>query len=342
MFKKFYRFTFILLSPVLLGVGWCIYLTSHRTPNFAYQSMIVLFCLTRGLSNDLMSKVIGIFRRPYTYLNYEGVLGKSTKLNLENIDQRLRKDGYYVFNNGLSEEQCQVLLEFATTQECTYKLINDEIVIGEKRDIYPRGAPQATRYEFYAQDLLKVKLVQKLIADNSLADVAQRYLGASPLVDIVHMWWATDFSENPDKEAAQFYHFDMDRPKWIKFFFYITDVEPNNGPHVFVKGSHKTNSIPSSILKKGYARLSDAEVIDHYGEDKIIEFISKKGTIIAEDSRGLHKGKHLQNGDRLVFQIQFSNSTFGSSYQKLRLGQDLTDELKESILKYPRIYENCI
>ena len=68
-----------------------------------------------------------------------------------------------------------------------------------------RGAPLANRYDFNTQDLLENKEIQKLIADSSLADVAQRYLGACPLVDVVAMWWSTDFSKTLMNKLHSFF-----------------------------------------------------------------------------------------------------------------------------------------
>jgi hypothetical protein len=46
-----------------------------------------------------------------------------------------------------------------------------------------------------------------------------------------------------------------------------------------------------------------------------MQFIAPKGTIIIEDTRGLHKGNPVQPGgnSRLMLQLQFSNSLFGGS-----------------------------
>ena len=46
-------------------------------------------------------------------------------------------------------------------------------------------------------------------------------------------------SKKADSEAAQMFHFDLDRIKWLKFFIYLTDVKINSGPHVYVSGTHK-------------------------------------------------------------------------------------------------------
>jgi ectoine hydroxylase-related dioxygenase (phytanoyl-CoA dioxygenase family) len=168
--------------------------------------------------------------------------------------------------------------------------------------------------------------------------VAQEYLGSKPVLDVLGMWWHTNFSDKPDSEAAQFFHFDMDRPKWLKFFIYLTDVEATNGPHIFVAGSHRSEGIPSSMLKKGYARLTDEEVEKYYDKKNIIEFTAPKGTIIAEDTRGLHKGKHVEKGARLMLQIQFSNTLFGTTYTKVNFGSNLCTELKLKKKQYPDMY----
>ncbi len=175
---------------------------------------------------------------------------------------------------------------------------------------YRRGAPQAVRYDFDTRDLLDNRDIQKLLSDLSFAAVAQDYFGCRPVVDVLGMWWHTDFSDKPDSEAAQYYHFDMDRPKWLKFFIYLTDVESTSGPQVSREFS---------------------------GKD-IIEFTAPRGTILGEDTRGLHKGKHVQKGDRLMLQIQFSNSLFGGFYPKVSMGGDLSSDLKHRVEQFPGLY----
>jgi hypothetical protein len=49
MFKNWIR---ILFYIVKLIIGLAIYVASNKTPAFAHQAMIRLFCLTKGYSND--------------------------------------------------------------------------------------------------------------------------------------------------------------------------------------------------------------------------------------------------------------------------------------------------
>ena len=73
-----------------------------------------------------------------------------------------------------------------------------------------------------------------------------------------------------------------------------------------------TGKTPQNFLSKGYARLTDAEVSANFSPNALIEFVCGRGTIIAEDTRGLHKGKPVLKDDRLMFEFEFSNSLFGA------------------------------
>jgi hypothetical protein len=319
--------------------GFAVYFVSKRTPQYAHYGMVGLFCLTRGRSNDLLSRLIGAVNRPYKFVRAAGTLGDMTSRDLrEPIVSELRDRGYYVFEKCVSEDVCQRLLKFATSHPSKVRLMDGGLRLVAEQAVYSRGAPLAVRYDFDTQALLDNEDVQKLLADLSLAALAQDYLGAGPTIDVVTMWWHTDFSQLADSEAGQYFHFDMDRPKWLKFFIYLTDVESMSGPHTFIAGSHRTRGIPSHLLRKGYARLSDEEVKRVYDSRDFIEFAAPRGTIIAEDTRGLHKGKHVEQGDRLVLQIQFSNSLFGAIYPKAKLGRALHDDLRDRVAQWPGLY----
>lgn len=326
-----------------LLIGIIFYLISRKTPVFAYKSMITLFCLTGGYSNDLISRSIAFFKKPYDLENVNGILGNMADRNLRTeIEHSLKESGFHIFKNRLPESFCESLLEYATTHPCNTRPMDGESKDKTVATVYHRGSPQAVRYEFKTQDLLENPDVQELLADLSFAVIAQDYLGSRPIVDVIGMWWHTAYLDKPDKNAAQYYHFDMDRPKWLKFFIYLTDVKKTSGPHTFVVGSHKTRSIPPSMLKKGYARLADDEVESFFGKKSVVEFVAPRGTIIAEDTRGLHKAKHVTQDDRLVMQIQFSNSLFGGYYPNARMHQALPPNLHKVMKRFPGLYSAYI
>jgi hypothetical protein len=336
MLKKYLRLVFHFFK---LAAGMMVYTLCKKTPDYAYQSMISLFCRSRGRSNDLISRVIGTKNGKYQFESIQGILGELSTDKRKNINATLREQGYYIFESKLSEDVCDRLLDYALTQPCNMRPMDEGGSTAFIRTTYHRDWPQAVRYDFETQDLLKNEDIQNIIADIGFATVAQDYLGSKPIIDIVTMWWHTRFSDKPDMSAAQYFHFDMDRPKWLKFFIYLTDVNTDNGPHTFVAGSHRTGAIPTKLLNKGYARLDDIEVHAEFDTSQFIEFNAPRGTIIAEDTRGLHKDKHVENGDRLVFQVEYCNSLFGGAYRKTTVGKPKATKLIEMVKKYPGIYK---
>lgn len=322
-------------------LGAVAYMKNGRTPNFAYQSMVQLFCATGGTSNDTMSSLIGLMHRPYALPDAHGVLGNFSASDVESIGSDIRQNGYHVFRQRLPDSLCDELLDYALTTPCIRRATDSGARVDLKVGRFPRENPDGVRYDFDEQELINNSLIQRLMADRSFIAVAQNYLQAQPIVDVVGLWWNV-VSPQPDKGAAQYWHFDMDRIKWLKFFVYLTDVGPENGPHSFVAGSHRTSGIPPLLLQKGYSRLTDQEVDSCYAADKFVEFAAPRGTVIAEDTRGLHKGKHVTKGDRLIFQMQFSNSLFGSEYPTARIRELKSEGLADMVARFPRMYSNYL
>ena len=324
---------------ICILLGHAVYVVIKKTPKFAHLSMIRLFCLTGGKSNDLINSVIRKIKKVYKFEQIDGICGIESESEKARAIYNLKAHGFYVFEKKLPKDLCDNLLKFAVSHESTMRSMDCQTDYDEKKVIYPRGKPLAVRYDFSTKDLLGNNDVQRVLADISFAAFSQSYLESKPVIDILSMWWHTDFSDKPDSQAAQYYHFDLDRPKWLKFFIYLTDVESTNGPHTYVAGSHKSQGIPAQLLDKGYARLSDEEVERHYDAKDLMEFVAPRGTIIVEDTRGLHKGKHVENGDRLILQVQYSNSLFGALYPKVHMGDNLCADLRDSIGKYPDLYK---
>jgi hypothetical protein len=318
------------------------YLLHRRTPPAAYHSLIYLFCKTGGSSNDTLSRVVSLVRPPYRMEHIEGLLGDLNTPALNAITRQLDEQGYYVFARRLPDDLSERLLNFALTHRCTVRPMDNHGAGSASRlvDHYNRDTPEGVRYDFSAQDVIDNPDVQYVMADRSVIAVAQQYLRCKPILDVMSMWWHTAYSRMPDKDAAQFWHFDMDRIKWLKFFIYLTDVGPDNGPHSFVAGSHRTGGIPSILRLKGYSRLTDQEVDACFSRERFLEFTAPRGTIIAEDTRGLHKGKLVSNSDRLILQLQFSNCLFGGYYAPNRFTCLQNEDLKSMVQKYPRLYAN--
>lgn len=329
-----------LRSVVALSYGLVHFGIFGKTPDIAYQSMIYLFCTTKGRFSDWVSSLISLKHPPISLVNTKGVLGDmSDRKNLAQIVGQIRNRGFVVFPSALPNEVIDRLHKFTRKTPGLARRMDEQntsLYVGKK--IYTGFGPAAVRYDYDPGDLLNNEDIQTLLADGSLLSIVQEYLQCLPIADVLSMWWHTNFDDKPNSEAAQFYHFDMDRFKWVKIFIYLTDVGEENGPHSFVEGSHKTGAIPTHILNKGYVRISDEEISRTYSLDLVHSFVAPRGTIIIEDTRGMHKGSHVRGDSRLILQMQFSNSLFGATYPKATISNIKSESFKRVLDSSPRIY----
>jgi len=167
--------------------------------------------------------------------------------------------------------------------------------------------PNEATYWYDQKDLLSIGEFSELIRDPVINEIIGRYLGCVPVYDFCVAWWSFRSASTPDSSAAQLYHFDCDRVRWLKVFIYLTDVGDANGPHAFISGSHRT--IGKRIWRDG--RYSDQEVFAMYGQGSQKLFTAPAGTVFIEDTMGFHKGVPVTEGSRLVFEFECSINHFG-------------------------------
>ena len=213
--------------------------------NSKFQSkyLISTFLLLGGVPGTILAKFLGQKKVELR------VLGHSKAISLKDnfSDSELRQRGYSLVPNALEQSYVDNILKLSLSLKGSTRGMDSGS--GYQNDIYfDRENPKTVRFDYAPDDLISDLTVQKLVSDPAILEIAQSYLGTLPVLDFVVMWWHTK-SNNPDKEAAQYFHFDMDRLRWIKFFFYITDVGPDNGPHIFVPGSHADNGLPFGLRK---------------------------------------------------------------------------------------------
>ena len=217
----------------------------------------------------------------------------------------LRRDGFYVFNNIAPHEFTSAIRVFAERVPSIARGSS------EKPAPYPRKSPAMGRYDIDEESALACSEVQEYVTDPAMAAVARGYLTQPVLMDEVAFWWTTTARSEDANINAQMYHQDRDRLSFLKFFIYLTDVTPDTGPHVYVRGTH----IHLPRLLRGDGRKTDGAVKAAGLESNVTELCGPAGTIMAVDTIGLHKGKTPVSGDRLALENEFSTSLFGMDYE---------------------------
>lgn len=323
------------LFIVLMPVGLIYFLITGKTTGWSYIAFRHLFVVTNGRLNDWLSRFIRLVKPPKHRTNQASILGALDSSEITAICNSISRDGYYQFDVNLPEQHLNQLVHLAqTTGAKSIDLTKKGVQYKSEKELFNPSAISSPRYQFEAQDILQDTAVQDIVFDTGLYAIASTYLGCEPILDIVTMWWSAPFNNEGTAQAAQMYHFDMDRFKFIKFFFYLTDVHTDNGPHCYVRNSHVR--IPAQVRKD--RRIRDEELTNFYPAEDIKEFTGKRGTILAVDTRGLHKGKPLVRDNRLLFQLQFSNALFGAPTEPMVINNP-TDIQRQVMQTYNRTYQ---
>ena len=245
--------------------------------------------------------------------------------------QDLRRDGIHVFKQRLAPEVCRELLSFAENSPCSARGDDFQGWGGT----VPRFDPNqvtAPAYFFSAQQLADNPTIQKLILDPGLLRIAQEYLGLEPMLNIITMWWSVPFKDRADSTAAQLYHYDLDRPRFLKIFFYLVDVGMDNGPHAYVKRTHLRKKRPMRDVR----RFSDEEVASLHPAGDLFDAIGPQGTMVVADTRGLHKGTPLVAGSRLILQFEYVSDRFGYPQPTIQMREKFPAEFREWKKRHPR------
>ena len=286
----------------------------------SHQYMILLFSIFNWEIIDFLNKFLKLKK-----LNInDKIFNSHIKIkNLDMINNDLNNEGFCKIDYTLSKEQIDILIKSINPLKGKY---SGKDYKSEDFQYFDHSKPKATKFSYDSNELIKIHTIQKLAFDKNILNIAQNYLGSMPILDIVTSWWLSE-TENSDEVAAQAWHFDLDRPKWIKVFFVLTDCDENNGAHKFIRKSHISKNIPKEIRGMGYTRLKDELISKYYKKEEIVSFNEKSGAIFFEDTRGLHKGSRLKNKKRLMLQFQYSSSLFGANHPKIIYPDNAIDEM---------------
>ncbi len=231
-------------------------------------------------------------------------------VDTEVITQNLRNDGFWG-GIKLPEHILQAILKYTATTEC---YANSRPDLGFKIS-QKNQAEQKCQVLFNQAQYLKAgtrcPAIKELASDPMLLEIANKYLGTKAILTGTRLWWIFPVDEefyNP-MEIASFFHYDMDDYHSVRFFFYLTDVDLNSGPHLFVRGSHRkkrfTNLLSSSRWR------SDEDIVNYYGEENIVTICGEAGFGFVEDTFSYHKATRPTGKRRLVLQLQYTVNDFG-------------------------------
>jgi hypothetical protein len=151
---------------------------------------------------------------------------------------------------------------------------------------------------------LKTNSILKKIATSSIFyNIAKNYLNSRKLTINTHCFIShpLKISEDIKKKNAQYFHYDCDYKKFLKIFIYLTDVDKYSGPHCFIEATHIKKKFKHILAE----RINDNEILNNYPSKDYKKFIKPKGSVIFEDTFGLHKGSFPKKKSRAVLIFEY-------------------------------------
>jgi hypothetical protein len=258
-----------------------------RTGSWQVRLNIGAYYLQRLVTSPLVRRLSKHFLVFLLRVRHRGIDNRDEAKSDTVID--LEKQGFAFLGHVLSEEECASIREYLST-----KVIKDVRETGSTFDLgtIPPGVKLG---DYTLGTVVNCPKIMQIANRPDLLALAAGYLGFTPTITNISLRWSF-----PTEEVAldiQQYHRDCE-PATLKIMIYLTNVDLDAGPHVYIPRTHKDRK---SIRLRSYP---DEEVSAKYGDGILVT--GSAGTAFAIDPSGIHKGVAPRVFPRLLLCIQYS------------------------------------
>lgn len=313
--------------------GYIHYLITNQNHYEGYFSFRHLYFVTNGRINKFL-----LFLKQILYSNEEfkksfNILGDKSEKVIDN----LKSNGIHSFSELLPEELINNLYNFALDNKC-YEIKSEKVYMdcfNEESVFFKDLDTKASRYDYNHKELDNRLDILEIGLKYNLVQLSELFTKTNVVYNLPFMWWTTTTEDSKHSYTGQVFHIDIDRIESLLFIIFLVDIDSNNGPHTYVKGSHKNK--PVHLLED--RRMNKDELIDFYGQDNFVSIKGKKGSVIVIDPLGYHKSENIISGDRLVLKLNFSSDWFGEDIQSIKIDNiNSVNYIKEKSLDYPNLF----
>jgi len=244
-------------------------------------------------------------------------------IDRERFVQTLDSDGL-AFGLKIPAEMVAQIRQYAEGAPCFADREPAHGFYADQRELAERALGKPILVAQYFNTLQHCSTIHALRHDPLLEWIAARYIGSVPAFVGANLWWTFPVKAREEDrfKHAHLYHRDVDCFRFFKFFFYLTDVEPGDGAHVAVAGSHRRPPLTRRLDGMKIRRYADAEIEQTYDPVAIREICGQAGTGFAENTLCIHKGRTPVRHPRLLLQLQFAMFDYGVMHDRRRQ-QDL-------------------
>lgn len=200
--------------------------------------------------------------------------------------ETLFKDGVVVIPNFFTEEQCNKMINSFENIDEKYSRYyeNDKRIFGIEK------LSEIHKELFHNQELFK-KIGEAYLGDELVLQTTM----AAKIVAQENQKYGSGGGWHRDSFSRQF-----------KAIAYLDNVKMENGPFMYIKGSHTLKNIKKVLFRlKNHApissfRYTNEEILEccKILDKEITYFTAPRGTLVLADIRGLHTGMPIKEGHR--------------------------------------------
>ena len=228
----------------------------------------------------------------------------------------------YLYPLELRDEYLDRIYEAAENLKFTNKISGGKIYLSEiNQELLKSGDLDTVEgtYWLYGgttenQELISSDIMQRLAFDPFILNSVAKYLGSTPIHVATNMWLSGP-AKNPAEVSAnaQEYHQDCGFSQFVKVFVYLSDTSIDTGAHAFIRGSCLSD--PDKMFEDytNSERLSEQQLKKKYKAKDFSTITGNRGTITLGDTSCFHKGLPVEKGSRLILNLEYTSSLFGSS-----------------------------
>lgn len=246
-------------------------------------------------------------------LEQASILGK---LDVDAIAATIETDSCYQ-GMQLPEDTVRELVDFANSTVCYIDRDLNRPYRCRATEAVNAGLPKDARVCSYMSNSMLSSTVNKLIADPGILAIAAQFLGAPPVHMGSEISWSFPVGGSyvEQRRAAQVFHYDLDDYRFIKFFFYLTDVDMSSGAHSYIRGTHKGKKFLHQLIGTRCADIDDQKIVECYGAQNVVDICGKAGFGFVENPLCFHKGTRPAEKPRLMLQIEYCVNDYGNIHE---------------------------
>jgi len=249
--------------------------------------------------------------------------------DLMQVRREVLEKGYSIIPNAISPGVLRSLQSEIMKIEVQERVSSGKSFTGQ----IAAGQNLVGRYDVSPENILRSKIIRKLAFSKDWLMVGSFVMRQPVVFDGVASWWMFQTDSKFASLNAQAFHADRERLSFLKFFFYLTDIGEDTGPHVYADKTH----IKRPLSLRGDRRYSDLELESNGIHSTPI--LGAAGTVIVANTQGLHKGVPplIPNHGRLLFEIQVANNLQGIRRRKIDTKHWDPEEI--ALIKQDRYFE---